>query len=426
MRNFLRALATALVLSFCLPALAQYSIASIEIRGGAPYSDAEILSIAGLQPGQLLSQSSLGNAAQHLLDTGLFDDTQVLLGGAGLRRTVIFLAKPTPLSKLFPGSFENFVWFTPAELNAGLRSHVPLYRGYFSDAGNFPDTVQAALQQMLAAKGVTATVSHTIVEPTSEHPQRVMSFRVDSPEVFYGRILLAGIPDALQAETNRLIERIAGRSYNEGLAGVTLDEMLLAPAHNAGYLSAKLTGVERAPTAISGGTSVAYSATMDAGDPYKVSAVTFQPTPLYSAADFAHDAVLHPGDIAASSALAKTEAMALIPYHAQGYIDAYVVAAQQLDTTAHTVAYTLSVNQGEQYKLKSVTATGLSSAAQAEFDSGWRLKAGDVYDESYVKRFLTNNTALRGLDGYAGSYQAVGDPQTHLVDLTVTFVRTGR
>ena len=36
--------------------------------------------------------------------------------------------------------------------------------------------------------------------------------------------------------------------------------------------------------------------------------------------------------------------------------------------------------------------------------------------------FITNNSALKHLAGYTASFQAVGDPATHLVDLTITFV----
>ena len=50
------------------------------------------------------------------------------------------------------------------------------------------------------------------------------------------------------------------------------------------------------------------------------------------------------------------------------------------------------------------------------------MKPNDVYNESYVARFITNNSALKHLAGYTASFQAIGDPATHLVDLTITFV----
>jgi outer membrane protein insertion porin family len=77
---------------------------------------------------------------------------------------------------------------------------------------------------------------------------------------------------------------------------------------------------------------------------------------------------------------------------------------------------------GAQYRVHTVTAQGLTPDAQQDFDRGWRMKPGDVYNESYVADFLHSNTALQRLNGYSAGFQASADPQTHLVDLTITFV----
>ncbi|MES2393049.1 MAG: POTRA domain-containing protein [Acidobacteriota bacterium] len=423
MRNPLRALAPALAFLLAIPALAQYSIAKIEIHGAGPYTDAQILSVAGLQPGQMLSQNSLGNAAQHLLDTGLFDDTQVGLGGAGLRRIVIFDLKLKPTAQLLRGSYANFVWLTPTELDAAIRAKVPLYRSLFSDAGNFPDTVQAALQQILTAKGVTATVTHTIIEPTTAHPQRLMSFRVETPSIYIGKITCSITGASVsQQSLDKYLATLTGRNYAEGLSGGIQDE-LINPFHNLGYITAKLGDLQRTPAPIAGQVSVDVTATIDLGPAYKVSTITWQETPIYSAADFAKNLEQKPGDVANATLLRKTEAPIIAAYLAKGYLDVYLDDAPQLDTAAHTAAYSLKAVPGEQYRIKSLDIQGLSPEARADFDRGWLLKVGDLYNEPYVKRFLADNTALRKLDAYAGSYGASADPQTHLVDLTLMFQR---
>jgi len=51
------------------------------------------------------------------------------------------------------------------------------------------------------------------------------------------------------------------------------------------------------------------------------------------------------------------------------------------------------------------------------------MKAGDLYNVEYVTSFLKNNTALRTLGAYSFAYKAVADPQTHTVDLALTFMR---
>ena len=51
------------------------------------------------------------------------------------------------------------------------------------------------------------------------------------------------------------------------------------------------------------------------------------------------------------------------------------------------------------------------------------MKPGDIYNEHYVQTFINKNTALQHLATYSAGFQASADPQTHLVDLTITFIR---
>jgi outer membrane protein insertion porin family len=87
------------------------------------------------------------------------------------------------------------------------------------------------------------------------------------------------------------------------------------------------------------------------------------------------------------------------------------------------VAYTVTVKPGEQYRIHEVTARNLDPAAKADFDRGFLMKSGELYNPEYVESFLKNNTALRALEGYGASYKAYADPNTHTVDLVLTFAR---
>jgi outer membrane protein assembly factor BamA len=424
MRVLSRVLCAVLVLSTSLCAFAkgaQYPVAKVTITGGAPYSDAEILSIAALKPGDVLTLETLAGPAQRLLDTGMFDSAEMEMIGSGSRTAHLSL-KPVPMDKLLPTSFENFVWWTPQELAEAIRAKVPLYRGACSDAGNLPDLVQAVLEQLLAEKGVQATTSHTIVEPTTEQPRRVVNFRIESPHIGVASVNVSGAPPELATAMQQISQRAMRMGFNEGLSGMTTEQVLLLPALDAGYLTAGLVDVQRAVARTSAGIGVAYSARLVAGEPYKVAGITWEATPVYSGAEFSKDAALHAGDLASAKPLRGTEAKIIAAYRAQGYIDAYVTPSPKLDGAAHTVSYALQVVPGEVYRLKSVTPLNLTPAAQQDFETAWRMKPNDVYNEAYVSNFITNNSALKHLSVYSASFKAVGDPETHLVDLTIMFV----
>jgi outer membrane protein insertion porin family len=405
-----------------LPALAQYSIDKVVFTGGAPYSDADMLTVSGLATGQLMGQKSLVNAVQHLVDTGLFDDAQVSLSGTGKVRTVSFAMKPKPQSALLPVSIENLVWFTPEELAAGLRTRVPLYRGYASDAGTMPDLIQAALEQMSAAKGITATLTHMVAEPTSQHPVRVVDYKSERPAYRIASVSLAiaaTSPEATAAAKITLPRN--SLAYNEGLTGYTVEDFLLSASRNNGYITARLEDLQRELVDTANGKGVKVLAKVTPGDLYKVSTIVWTPTAVYSAADFARDAKLHDGEPAQFYKLRQTEDLIVTGYHAQGYLDAYLDPSPKLDTAAHTVAYSIHAVPGEQYHLKSVTTSGLSAAAQKEFDGAWSMKPGDAFNETYVQTFIAKSNGLPNLAKYAGGYQISADPTTHQVELTMSF-----
>lgn len=415
---------TSLLLCMASPAIAQYTIRTIEIHHAAPYTDAEVVTVSGLQPRQMMTHNSLGNAGQRLLNTGLFADATVSLSGEGMARTVVIDLKPLPDSSLAPATFTNFVWWTPAELDAALRERVPFYRGGIPPAGNLPDSVNAALTAMLAARGVHATVTNAPVQPDDAHPQLTWNFRVDEPSIRISAIHLHGaIPSSVVPELQRALNHAAGMAYNETSSG--LEDFLLAPLRNTGHIHAKLTGVTRQATQSATGYTVDYTATIVPGETFHVASITWQPTPIYAQDAFTHDATLYNGDIASTQALLKTEQAIVNAYLHLGYLDAYVDAHPQQDDSAHTVSYTLQVVPGEIYRIKSVTPLNLSGAAQKDFDQGWLLTPGKPYDPLYTAKFLTANTALRNLAGYTASFQAAADPQTHLVDLTINFVHAG-
>jgi outer membrane protein assembly factor BamA len=413
-------------LSISLPATAQYTIEKVVIHNAAPYTDKEIIAVTGLEAGQFLTHDSLINAAHHLLDTGLFEDAEVTLSSSGKARTVVVNPKPIPLDKLLPTSFENLVWLTPGELTKEIHARLPLYRGVASDAGNFPDQIQNALQQILSAKGITATFSHAVIEPTNQHPIRTINFKVDEPQIRIATVHLSitGPPGAatqLAPLIKPALDKATNTDVNEGLGGLTLEDRLLTPARNAGYITAHLESLTRTVAPTDKSLAVTYTATLNSGDPYKLSTITCDPTPLYSAADFDRDTKLHPGDLASASALYLTERPITTAYLLQGYMDVYLLSNPVPDTTTHTVAYKLQIVPGELYRLQTLNVTGLSPDARKAFDTAWTMKQGDPYSDLAVGIFLRKNIAQPAFRAYTMTYQASADPQTHLVDLTLTF-----
>jgi outer membrane protein assembly factor BamA len=415
-----------LLLAATMPAAAQYTAKKIVFNHPGAYTQAQLEAAAGMHAGMAFHAADLGDAAQRLIDTGYFDNVGATLEGMTNAASVLFDIKPTDHAQMLHVGFENFVWLTQAEIEDAIRAKSPLFVGYLPESSPLDDVVTATLTDMLSAKGITAKVTHDTVEPTMLQPERVLEFRVANPATRVTGLKLAGVAQELAPLIQKSVNATAGTAYNEGLAGQSTQDRILAPLLDAGYVQASLADITRTPSAVSDtGVTVALSATLNAGDVFHVSGVHFAGTSLLSAEEFAGTEKLHAGDIASRQALMETLAPLDAAYRRQGYMDVVIHTSPVPNAATHQVAYTVTVDPGEQYRMHEITANNLDPEAQKDFDRGFLMKAGELYNPEYVATFLKRNTALLALAGYSASFKAYADPNTHTVDLVINFVRGG-
>jgi outer membrane protein assembly factor BamA len=414
-------------LSLDVPASAQavktapYTIHKIVFKGDTPYSAAALEGASGLTVGSALTDAELQAAAERLIATGAFADVGATLDGPKKSVDVVFKIQPTGPEHLLRASFDNFVWFTHEELLAELQRRVPLYNGSLPEGGTLQDSVQQALQQMLVAKGVAGKVSSELVGPQAGRPFRMAEYRVVSPSVRVHQINLAGVPPEFSQATDKAVHGLVGYPYNDGLDG-GLSQKILAPYRDAGYQEAALTDFKTSIASTSPERiQVDVTSTVHVGDAYRLSTLTWAGSPQMSSAAFTSAAKLHANDVASQQALRESLENLEAAYRNQGYVDVIVDAARKLDTAAHQVAFVVTAIPGVQYKLKTLTVTGLTPAQRKDFDAAWRLHVGDVYNAGYVKSFLTNNTSVQSLLGLSAGFTVNQDPEAALIDLTVAF-----
>ena len=413
-----------------LPAAGQYTARKIVFKNPGGASQAQLETVSGFHAGTRFSTPDLSAAAQKIADTGFYDNVGAAVdGNNNAALTVIFTLTPSKDAEFLPTGFENFVWLTPPEITEAIQAKLPLFNGRLPEAGTQADTAADALAGALRAKGIGSgslkfIVEHETVEPTLEHPERVMEFRVANPLPIVTNIRLSGVDAKFVPLLQTSVNRTAHTAYNEGKAGFITQEQIVAPLLDAGYAQAILSHMTmEIGSPADGKVPLVLTTTLTPGTLYKVASLTFAGAPLYSAEDFAKTAKLHPGDLASRKMLLETLAPLDQAYRSKGYMDVVVKAEPGYDVAAGTVAYAVSVTPGEPYRLKDVTAEGLDPAAKADFERHFLEHPGDVYNPVYVQGFIKNNTALQSLAPYTGTFKAYAHPDSHTVDLVLTFVR---
>jgi outer membrane protein assembly factor BamA len=414
---------SALVCLAATPALAQYTLKQIVFDGPTPYAQAALQAASGLKPGDHATNDTLQQAAQRLSDTGAFGDLQVTFDGPATAISIIFKIKPLDPAHQLTATFDNLIWFTPEELEKGLRARVPLFAPVLPESGNLQDAVQTALSDMLKEKGVTATLTHDVFEPSPARPVRIVAFRIATPAIRLHSVNLTGVSPEFAASIREIETKIVGKSFNEGLEESTTAEILLAPYLKAGYLNAHLSDRTLTPTTTSlARIDVDLVAAVNAGTPFHVDNIVWAGSAQMSPEAFAAASPLHTGDLATPAAVAKSVDLLAAPYRKQGYPDVIVSPNPSIDTATSRVSYTFSVIPGEVYRIRNLSPINLTPAQQTDFNRGWTLKAGDVFNSEYITNFLQQNSALRSFDGYSATFKAIRDPESRLVDVTVTFI----
>jgi outer membrane protein assembly factor BamA len=416
------------LLALCLSVLTlqlsaqTFTVPPIFFEGVPAYSQADLLKVTGLTPGSTSTQDALQAAAQHLGDTGLFSDINFASNEKGL----LFTLKPMPDSNLLPASFTNFVWWSPAELTTALKARVPLYTGLVPTTGNFQNGIISALKAMVAEKGVTANVVAVANSAQPGATPTSIGFAIDSPQVRVHTLTLVQASPSMQPRLDPVIKSQTDQPFDTNTTRTTITNALTSAYHDAGYLDMAVVNLAQAPPQVTpNGIDVAFTATLKEGQPYQLFQLNWPGSDVISTADFNKQVKMKPGDMASEAALRQSLSIIAAAYFAKGFQDAKVKAPATFDHLSLHVSYTITVDPGTQYHIHSVKALGLSAEQQKQFDSAWHMNPGDFYDTTYLTNFLHNNSALQTLSGYSATYDAIADPNTHLVDLTITFAKGG-
>ncbi|HTC95999.1 MAG TPA: hypothetical protein VK699_21335 [Terriglobales bacterium] len=119
-----------------------------------------------MQLNEEVTQNDLEEAANQLGETGVFVAVHFqfmpVTGGVSATYQV------TDANLLAPVIFENFVWFTPDQLDSELRTRVPLFQGKLPNAGTLLSDVRLALQALLNNRNIPGTVKTTVDSPSGQ------------------------------------------------------------------------------------------------------------------------------------------------------------------------------------------------------------------------------------------------------------------
>ncbi len=436
MRCFLRVflvLTIAAALFLWPPSQAQTSapatanLHEIRTEGLKTLPEAQVIALTQLEKGAQVGKPDLQAAADRLLQTGEFAKVNYTFQTRGDGLTVTFRLEEAPRVPIY---YDNLPWFSDSEIADAIRKKVPYFDGTLPEAGAVVDQVGDTLKELLASHQLSVTVEHELL-PNPLADGNVQVFRVDGGSFYIASVEFGDPAVASSHVVQQQLSDVQGKPFSRMTIDLFLSEQLRPFYLQRGFLRVKLGPPE---VRLTGNPNQKLPDQIPVFVPVATGAVyhwkesQWSGNSVLSTITLSNEIGLKPGDVANGIQIEAGWDRAREEYGHRGYLDAKFEPVASYDDQAHTVSYTVSVNEGVQYHYNTMVLTGLSVAGEARVRQMWPAAQGVVFDKTLFESFLTNlQTHPAEIFGELPvHYDTVGhwlrtDPQKHLVDVLLDF-----
>lgn len=399
-------------------------IGSIRVSGQKKFRAEQVIAASGLKLGQVFNVKDLDAAAERLGKSGAFPDVSysyVPQGG-----TIAVEYKVEEAAKFRECVFDNFVWLTRDEIQAGLRKQVPLFIGVVPETGDVLDDISRALEELSKEKGLSVKVTRRIDQAMIGDPNWSHLYSAQGAEVKVQSLRFTGNLTVNSNDLQKEASGLIGREYSEFQSGLFATAKLLPYYRERGYLQAKVE--TQAPNILShedGSNAYAVEIVyvVTEGSVYRWDPSEWSGNGAIAPATLEAVTGMKPDEIANGKKIEEAWGTVQKEYSKSGYIEAQVSPEPVFDVQNRRVHYRVMVKEGIQYHMGSFVVSGVPQKVADRLKNRWRLKPGDVYDGSYPMDFVKKEVfpALQGAGGRGAKVglQTVPNREQHVMDVTV-------
>jgi len=402
-------------------------IAEIHQTGSTHYGDAQVAAASGLKLGDTVTREQLQAAADRLAQLGIFSRVNYRFTTRGDQIVLEFQLADAPL---VPATFDNFPWFSDAELSAAIRQELPFFDGSVPPDGALLDTITAAISKLLQAHGISGSVEHILLaQPESD--DMTVRFHINGPNITIASLdygdTLAQASTELTARKTDLLNKPFSRFAIELFEFEHVRPLYLATGNLRVSFAAPVahfTGDPNQPLP----SSVSVQLPIDPGPIFHLSGLSWDGNRALDSTALSALATTKPGDLADGMQLAALWQRVESAYAHNGYINAHADPQPQFDNAAATVSYRVAITEGQQYRMGGLVLTGLSPTAEGVLRAVWQLAPGKTFDGAYVDSMFVKleKPSSEIFGALPLHYEKLGhflrvDETSHTVDVLIDF-----
>jgi outer membrane protein assembly factor BamA len=385
-------------------------LAGLNVTGSRLYDTADALRLTALSVGQDLSPAALASVAGRLGDIGLFADVRYTYATTATTITVSLDLRDAPLT--VPVVFDNFVWFSDAELQAAVSQRLPHFANVAPAEGNFSGFLSSILEEILSQKKVPARVEARPFLDLVTHRQSLIFGVVGAAAPRVCGVALPGTSGVTASDLLAAGEPLVGSIYSKTFVANMSQGSWTQLYRRRGYWKAAIGLPQASLNAPDGCSGVSISVPVAEGVAYSWAGVRWHGQRAATDTELDKALGMKNGQVAAidriDSGLIAVERL----YHSRGYLLERSSYQPVLDDGTRQAVFDVTVNEDVQFHMGTVAFDGVPAALATDLAKKWRLKAGEVFDESALDRFRTDVVAPLVARGevpkaYGPSFQAL-------------------
>lgn len=359
----------------------------LHAEGLKTLTEANVSVITGLQTGAQVSRKDLQSAADRLVQSGLFAKVSYDFRGKAEGVSVTYHVQESPR---IPAYFDNFPWFSDGELADAIRKKLVFYDGTLPEVGDVLDQAGESLNDLLSSRGLQVSVDHKVL-PNPFGDGNVQEFQIQGAALKIASVDFSDPSVASSLAVQQHISELLGRPYSRLTIDLFLSENVRPFFLEKGCLRAKLGPPEVRLTGnpnqkLPGEIPVYVPVTP--GPIYQWKGVDWAGNSIISSITLASSLGFKPGDVANGMAIEAAWDSIRELYGHRGFLEAKVEPSPTYDGQAHTISYSVKIDEGKLYKVGTMVLTGISPAAERRLREAWPIPAGEVFDKTMFEDFL--------------------------------------
>jgi outer membrane protein assembly factor BamA len=297
-----------------------------------------------------------------------------------------------------PVVFDNFVWLRDEELLAIVKQNVPTFDGTLPVNSEVTSYMTGVLQRLLDERQIRGQVEFVLhnSQATGKN-QYVFSVKGTGVGVCALRVTGASaIPESQLVEAAaELTRRDYSRLYLTELVNGTLRTMYQERGYWRAEFRDPIAAVGKAPDACAG---VSVTLHVDEGAPYIWERAEWRGVSGMTTKELDAALGLKPGDVADVTKMETGLRQVRGAYRHLGYMQMRSAMTPRPDDATRRLVLEVKIEEGPQFRLGELTIIGMGEQDADALRKKWTLKAGAVYDDSYVQQFRRENgTSTRRL-----------------------------